>query len=94
MSNETRSMAVYVQCALGKVYVLLPEDNPWGFTILDDHVYYPGGHGIEAPWIILRDDDPRVRDEDRARLAWALSEARSTPGAVSDPPIRPAPRVG
>ena len=68
----------YVVADNGNVYVQVPDDSQWGFSVASDDQSWPGGIGLGVSnWELVADDDPRVTDEDRERLQWILDEVRS-----------------
>jgi hypothetical protein len=72
MSNA-KIKAGYVLTGRGNLYVQIPSDNQYGFSIYDDDQTWPGGFGI-GEWTLLASDDPRITDADRERLQWILDE--------------------
>ena len=63
----------YVIGSNGKIYVQLPADNQFGFVICDDEQSWAGGVGSGlADWTLIANNDSRIADEDRERLAWIL----------------------
>lgn len=62
----------YVLTETGEILVQVPDDNPWGFALLDDDQQWPGGFGVAGEWQLLPGDDPRITAEIRERLGWLL----------------------
>lgn len=71
MATETIK-AGYVITDCGSIYVQVPSDNQWGFSIDDDDQSFPGGFDLGSDWNLLADDDPRITAADRERLGWIL----------------------
>lgn len=69
--------AGYVITDDGTVLVQVPDPGSrWGFSLADDDQSWDGGVGIASEWELVKDDDPRITEEDRERLGWILQEAR------------------
>jgi hypothetical protein len=77
-SDEETTGAVqpgFVLGSDGRIYVQVPADNQWGFSICDDDQSWPGGFssGLES-WTLLANDDQRITEDDRERVGWILDE--------------------
>lgn len=72
----TEAQAGYVITNSGLVLVQLPDDNQHGFVLADEDQTWNGGFGVADEWELVPDDDARISDEDRRRLAWVLEEYR------------------
>ena len=72
--NEKQIAAGYILTDNSNIYVQIPADNQWGFSIQADDQTWPGGLGL-GQWELLASDDPRITDADRERLGWILDEA-------------------
>lgn len=67
----------YVITDRGAVLVQVPDPSSrWGFCLADDDRAWAGGIGVASKWELVRDDDPRIRAEDRERLGWMVDWAR------------------
>lgn len=67
----------YVVTSDGTILVQVPDPNSrWGFCLADDDRSWDGGIGAASEWELLADDDPRITNADRERLAWILEDAR------------------
>ena len=69
-TNMESPKATYVVTDTGTILVQLPADNAWGFVLADDDQSWPGGFGAAGSWEAIAGDDPRITDDDRARLSW------------------------
>ena len=71
----TTVKAGFVLGSDGEIYLQIPADNQWGFSICDDDQAWPGGFnsGLES-WTLLANDDPRITEDDRERIGWMLDE--------------------
>lgn len=70
--NTTKLHIGYVRDDRGNVFVQLPADNQWGFSLFDDDQEFPGGFGI-GRWTAISAD--QTSEADHARLSWLLTEA-------------------
>ena len=52
----------------GDVLVQVPAANPWGFSLCDDELSWPGGFGIARTWEVIDEFDPRISNEAHQRL--------------------------
>jgi len=59
-----------------KVYVMTPEDNPWGFEISDGENTWVGGFELGS-WERIEEDDPRITQEHRDAMEWLFDEPPS-----------------
>lgn len=64
----------YVIDRKGNVFVQIPEDNQWGFSIASDDQTWPGGIGI-GDWSLIPENDRKVTPQVRESLQWILDEA-------------------
>ena len=53
-----------------QVFLQLPADNRWGFTIYSDDQSWQGGFGAGSIFTALKDDDPLITPEIRESLDW------------------------
>ena len=76
MATETIPTG-YVVTTDGTILVQVADPTSrWGFYLADDDQTWDGGLGAAAEWELIADDDPRITDDDRERLAWILEEVR------------------
>jgi hypothetical protein len=75
---KTTVKAGFVLGSDGRIYVQVPADNQWGFSICDDDQSWAGGvgSGLQS-WMLLANDDPRITEDDRERIGWMLDEVAS-----------------
>ena len=71
----------YVQDVYGDIYVQMPADNQWGFSIYDDDQTFPGGFGI-GEWSAVSEDV--VSDADKERLSWILDSPNDASDATAN----------
>lgn len=68
----------YVVSESGLILLQVPDDNRWGFYLCDDDQSWDGGFGVSSSWEAIGDDDPRITEDDRERLADILNEVRNS----------------
>jgi hypothetical protein len=77
MATTERLHVGYVITESGLVLLQVPDDSRWGFHLCDDDQSWDGGFGVASSWEAVRDDDPRITEEDRERLEPILEAARA-----------------
>lgn len=76
MSSKVK--AGFVKTENGQIFVQIPDDNEWGFSICDDDQTWAGGFGCGSKtFTLLSDADPEITEEDHKRLDWILEEHRT-----------------
>jgi hypothetical protein len=56
--NTENIQGGYVKCAeTGSIYVQVPDNSQWGFTIYSDNQSWPGGFGIMTEWTLVPDNE-------------------------------------
>ena len=65
--NTEKIKGGYVKCAeTGSIYVQVPDNSQWGFSICSDDQCWPGGFGIMRDWTLIPDSE--VPEEVREAL--------------------------
>lgn len=62
----------YVRTAEGKYLVQIPDDNQWGFSLVDDEQGWAGGFGIATEWEIVPTEEVPANVQET--LGWILEE--------------------
>ena len=72
--QEQPVKAGFVVTPDGDVFVQIPAENRWGFSLCSDEQSWEGGIGAAHSWELVDRDDPRVSDTSREELGWLLED--------------------
>jgi hypothetical protein len=63
------------------IFVQIPSDNQFGFSIASDDQTWEGGIGL-GEWMLLENDDPRITEDVKESLQWIIDENQSDPNTI------------